>query len=176
MCQANSKEAANEALVAMGASPLSSHGLHRVDRSAYAIKKIQAATSMISDSIQNALGLEVEPLPSDTLQQDSSDLHRLMTMIKGKLTSYCNTERIKLLSLVPLSWSIRRVESFFDVSQRCVRRARELLASQGILPEIEDRRGKSHQISEDTKIKVSNLLSSLLNYSMYFLIPKYLKK
>ena len=127
--------------------------MNRKRRAKYAAKKSIESSLMIMESINNALGLEVTPIPtvSEIVFQDLPD--SLMMNYKQKLSVSDFKEKVKILTLVPLSWTVPKVESYFNISKHLIRKARSTLSSNGILSDGETESG-SNTLSENTIINV----------------------
>ena len=100
--------------------------------------KIRArATSEAISSGSNAAG------PSNAKKRKAEDQHTTLSVsdaeeivqqLKEKFNSTtARSERIKILSVLPKSWSNRKIAKEFGVSRYLARRAKELLAEKGIL-------------------------------------------
>lgn len=63
-------------------------------------------------------------------------------LLKEKCCSATRNEKIKLLTLVPTSWSIQKTMEEFSVSQHMVKRAREIKKTKGILGDPYPKKGK----------------------------------
>ena len=63
-------------------------------------------------------------------------------MIKQKLVISSRTEKIKLLTLTPPSWTIEQTK-YFGVKKCMVKKARELLKNKGLHCEPDERTRKS---------------------------------
>ena len=67
--------------------------------------------------------------------QKSEDLDKIVEMIKQKLVISSRTEKIKLLTLTPPSWTTEQTTKYFGVKKCMVKKARELLKKKGLLCE-----------------------------------------
>ena len=81
-----------------------------------------------------------------------------MKLIKAKFDISSASEKVKLLTLVPDSWSIEATQVYFSTSRRSVKKAREIKKTHGILVEPGKREGRN--ISNDVKEKVIDLYLS----------------
>lgn len=83
-----------------------------------------------------------------------SDWANLIESIKKKIDveGVSTNEKIKLLTLAPISWTYEKVMSVFGVSRRLVWRSKMLLSSQGILGVSPKKQGRP--LSEDSVKKV----------------------
>ena len=79
-----------------------------------------------------------------------SDLECLMPSLKEKVGNASRQSKIKLLTLVPESWTIKRTIQEFDVTELVVKRARKLKDEKGTLADPDPKRGRplSPEISE----------------------------
>ena len=59
------------------------------------------------------------------------DYYTLLELLKEKLPTVNNREKIQILTLVPDSWSRAYASSYFNVSEYLVRQARELKKQEG---------------------------------------------
>jgi len=103
-------------MTSLGCSPLKLHGVK--DRVSYGKRKVKSmqekATSKVSKvlSVPQSDGDEV----SESVECDScNDLAKLIEALTEKCAVSSSNEQVKLLTLVPQSWSIQRVVSEFSV-------------------------------------------------------------
>lgn len=80
---------------------------------------------------------------------DSNEYEELITKLKEKCEISNKEEKIKILSLLPSSWSRNKISKEFKVSERLVKLARDLVKKQGILPELA-KRNSGKVLSLDT--------------------------
>ena len=71
------------------------------------------------------------------------DLDRLISLLKDKCKDTPRKEQIKLLTLVPHSWTIKQTVNEFHVTELVVRKARELKKTKGILAEPDPKKGRA---------------------------------
>ena len=72
-----------------------------------------------------------------------SQLHRLMELLKEKCEISSRQEKLRLLTLVPDTWTIKQTSEEFGVSNRLVKQARQLKKEKGILDEPESKKGRT---------------------------------
>ena len=65
--------------------------------------------------------------------KDSADLDKLMQQLKEKVATASRWEKIKLLTIVPETWSRKKVADYFIVPDHVVRRSRQLKKDKGVL-------------------------------------------
>ena len=77
-------------------------------------------------------------------------MERLIVLIKEKLEIFSPRDQIKILTLTPESWSIKKTVQDFGVTEYKVKCARELKKERGILTEPKLKVGKvlSGDVSE----------------------------
>ena len=88
----------------------------------------------------------------------AEDLDRLMFLIKEKVTSVKTERKAKLLNLVPESWTLKKIEEFFHVSNRIARNSRVLKNEKGLLPKAESKRRKD--LPNEIRDRVINFYQS----------------
>ena len=72
---------------------------------------------------------------------------RLMESVKEKISISSSQEKIKLLTLVPPSWTIKDSSSYFGVTKSMIKKAKKLESEKGLFAEPNKKLGK--KISED---------------------------
>ena len=72
---------------------------------------------------------------------------RLMKSVKEKISISSRQEKIKLLTLIPPSWTIKDSLSYFGVPKSMIKKARKLKSEKGPLAEPNKKLGK--KISDD---------------------------
>ena len=78
--------------------------------------------------------------------QKATHFDRLMESVKEKIGISSRQENIKLLTLVPPSWTIKDLSSYFGVPESMIKKARKLKSEKGLLAEPNKILGK--KISE----------------------------
>ena len=61
------------------------------------------------------------------------DLYTFASLLKNKIMVSSTQEKIKLLTLTPISWSIQETMENFNISDHLVKKARKLKTNKGIL-------------------------------------------
>lgn len=86
-----------------------------------------------------------ESIP-DALTSFKDEYEILISKLKEKCKVANKNEKVKIISLLPDSWSRSKISKEFNVSEHLVRQTRELAKEQGILPNLSKRIG--HKLSE----------------------------
>ena len=75
--------------------------------------------------------------------QKVTHFDRLMESVKEKIGISSRQENIKLVTLVPPSWTIKDSSSYFGVSESMIKKARKLKSEKGLLAEPNKKLGKN---------------------------------
>jgi hypothetical protein len=67
---------------------------------------------------------------------NSSEHEDLITKLKEKCFVSNKEEKVKIISLLPSSWSRQKISQEFGVSERLVKLSRDLVKTQGVLPDL----------------------------------------
>ncbi|CAH0556044.1 unnamed protein product [Brassicogethes aeneus] len=147
-------EALNQSITNLGCTPVKLHGVNKKQRLSYAKRKSAEAISLLQEKFSTSLNVPLETLAQTNEKQCTSceDLNCLIELLKEKCKISCGQEVLKLLTLVPSSWSIQKTANEFGVSTYMVNKARKLKKDYGILAEPEKLKGKS--ISNEVSKKV----------------------
>ena len=89
---------------------------------------------------------------------DCKDFELLVDLMKEKCKVSSRREKIKLLTLVPDSWSATKVMETFGASNYMVRQARKLKREKGILAEPDRKAGR--QVTGEMKKKTTEFYES----------------
>ena len=146
----------NQSMRNINCSPIKLHALHSRDRPSYAKRKINEATGAIHKKISKVINVDPEQVQLSEIEECTgcSDLNRLMSELKVKCEAATRIEKIKLLTLVPDSWTQEKVCREFDVSNYLVKKARKLKCERGILADTGMKHGKT--LSQDVIDSVKN--------------------
>ena len=116
--------------------------------------------------IASALDLSAAELtgcaPSKMIQeccQKKSNLNMLTDAIKEKLKIANNKEKVKLLTITPVSWSIQQTADFFCVSTAMVKKAKNLQKTNVILSEPKEKTGRliSDELKQAVEISINQI-------------------
>ena len=118
--QQESLQPVNQCLTAIGETPIAKKKLQQVKYRKQKLKKIRAAVNKrMMPEIQSSNG------------DDESEMIRQLKE-KFEETSM-KSEKVQILTVLPKSWSIRKVQDEFGASNYMVRRAKDLVKQKGIL-------------------------------------------
>ena len=104
------------------------------------------------------MDLKTDDLKSEENNSSHSDLDRFVDLLKAKIQISPRQEKIKLLTLAPESWTKKKKQEVFGVSDRMVKRARQLKRDKGILASPDHKRGKT--VNGDVKQRIHNFYQS----------------
>nr|XP_039263360.1 uncharacterized protein LOC120339324 [Styela clava] len=133
------KEAVNASLISIGESPLKLHSLSQKSRLKYGKRKLEKVESKFRKKLSFTLtGCEGSiPNPDrdmHTLTTMEKDYYRLLDEIKEKIgDAITRSEKLRLLTLAPKSWSRTKISNYFNVNQSLVKSAKALVKKEGIL-------------------------------------------
>ena len=153
----NDRQDISECFLAVGMSPLKLHAQPLPSRINLGKRKLNKAISVIQEKVARTLNVTPEEInldisateDVDLLQDKAENFDRLMELIKEKISTITgNREIIQVLTLAPLSWSIKKVAEFFNVTEYAARKARRITKEKGILALPERKSGKA--LSQDT--------------------------
>ena len=144
----------NSSAKALGFVPIKPVG--KPDAVSYAQNKAKRMKAGLNERLVNVMEISNEELNESSLNDCSNckDLERLSVLIKEKLEISSPRDQIKILTLTPESWSIKKTVQEFGVTEYKVKCARELKKERGILAEPKQKVGKA--LSGDVSEIVSN--------------------
>lgn len=140
--------AVKTACEALGVSPVKIKKLSHEKRHQAIEKKVTTVTSVFREKLSTSLSLPCEEKdignPSEEAEYDI-----LLCKLKDRFKESNEVaDKVKILSLVPQSWSILKTCEEFGASQYLVKNTRKLVKKYGILPGIEKK--KSRKLSHGT--------------------------
>jgi len=94
----------------------------------------------------------------------SKDDGEIVQQLKEKFTSASRSEKVQILTVLPKSWSIRKVQTEFDAANYMVRKAKQLVEEKGILATPNPKPG--HTLPQITIDIVTNFYESDENSRM----------
>ncbi len=125
--QADTCEFVNQYLDTIGETPITKRKLRGKK---YSKQKVEKITSMMQKAV-------IGDVHSD------NDEVEIITQLKEKYSTAERSEKIQILTVLPKSWSIRRVEKDFGVSNFMARKAKELVREKGILSTPDPKPGRN---------------------------------
>lgn len=140
----------NEIIPKLGLSPVKY--VKGKGKGAYLKRKLGQVNVSVKKKLETTLNASFnEPSTSSAKQnlcQKCEDLNLLVDNLKEKFHKCSRAEKIKILTLVPHSWSIDRTVTEFKTTHYMVKLAKKRKKEDGILPDIHPKRGPS--LSSDT--------------------------
>ena len=133
---------ANEYLDAIGETPLTKRKLRSKQ---YRRQKVEAVTAMMRTAVL-----------ADT--REMSDEAEIVAQLKEKYSTVSRSEKIQILTVLPKSWSVRKIETEFGASNRMARKAKELVKEKGILSTPNPKPGRT--LCQQTVDKVTSFYES----------------
>ena len=119
------------------------------------------------NKVARVLSVSAETLdhpPQDKPCTQCQDLDFFIALLKIKFELASKQEQIKLLTLIPESWSIKKAVKEFGTSEHLVRKARKFKTKTGILSDPKPKKGKA--LSPETIDKVTIFYQSDENSQM----------
>ena len=140
----------------LGCSPVKNPGSR--DKEPAAKRKASQLNSAVKSKVAKAFDLDESVLDTPEVStppplKDSADLDKLMQQLKEKVATASRREKIKLLTIVPETWSRKKVANYFGVTDHVVRRSRQLKTDKGILGDPDPKKG-GRSLSDDIKQRV----------------------
>ena len=130
----------NASLEIVGESPLSKWKLD--NQNAYPAAKLDQINTTVRKKLK--LLAPEKNLEPTTSTAPSNDYDEMMCQLKEKFLKTDNkSEKIKVLTVVPKSWSIRKTAAFFNTSYFMARRAKQLVEEKGIMCDPAPKAGKT---------------------------------
>ena len=116
------QESLNTSSSLLGCSPLKP--VSQREKPSYAKRKVQGLQKAITSKVLNVPTEEFPSTEMITPCEKSEDVDKFIELLKEKCHHASRKEKIKLLTLVPSSWSIKKTMEEFNISQYMVKRAR----------------------------------------------------
>lgn len=136
----------------MGLSPLITESYTTTGKAQYAKRKLDDMQELASKKLCLALDIGMEDIQREEAKSKPKDvdLMEILSGVKEKLSKgVCRREKIRLLTLCPLSWTIEEGHKFFGVSHYYIRTARKVRREYGVLGEMPHVKG--WKLPETTK-------------------------
>ena len=128
---------------ALDFSPIKPVG--KQDAVSYAQNKAKSVKAGLNEKLANVIEISNKELNESSLNDctNCKDLERLIVLIKEKLEISSPRDQIKILTLTPESWSIKKTAQEFGVTEYKVKCDRELKKERGISAEPKQKFGKA---------------------------------
>lgn len=134
----NALSSLNDSLQYVGESPVKPK---RLNEKSYPKKKLKK----IDDTLRKVLRVESE----EDNESEKCAESEMIVQLKDKFnTTTKKSEKIQILTVLPLSWSIRKIQEEFGATNFMVRTAKKLVTDKGILSTPNPRPGKT--VKDDT--------------------------
>ena len=124
------KEVLNSCLNILGLKNIELKNKHQ--REKYAQKLVQNVCKVVDTKLREVLDLPGSSVSSEN-EFSSSDFKEQMLGLRSKFSAASKIEKLQILTLQPSSWSTKTTASFFKVSEKFVRRAKQLKNTSGLL-------------------------------------------
>ena len=135
----------NQCMESIGETPFTQR---KVRSKGYLEQKMRKITTMMA-------GASIEPVPSKESETDSEIIQQL----KEKFQSTTNrADKLQVLTVLPKSWSIRKIEKEFGATNYMVRKAKQLVLEKGVLSSPNPKPG--HSLPQHTVDVVTNFYES----------------
>ena len=135
---AQAREHTNEYLRDMGLTPITKR---KLQSRKYQKQKVEAITTMLQKA---------------GISEKTSDEDEIVAQLKEKFVIANRSEKILILTVLPQSWSIRKIQSEFCASNFTVRKAKSLVAEHSILSTPNPKPGRS--LPQTTRDVVVNFM------------------
>ena len=124
----------------------------------YCSRKVSQIVSATKVKIAEVMGTDESEFDREedkTHHQSHCDsqLHRLTKLVKEKCKISPRQEKLRLLTLVPGTWTIKQISEKFGVSNRLVKQARQLKKEKGILGEPESKKGRTLNMATIQRVR-----------------------
>lgn len=147
----NELSSLNQSLHAIGESPLKQDRLRIRDK--YVEKKLTKVSEKFREKMESVKGTAIK---SKKENKSKSELwfEEIMFQLKDKFqTETKRSEKVKILTVLPKSWSIRMIASEFQASTHMAQIAKKLVQDKGIISEPNPKPGKILDSEICNKIK-----------------------
>lgn len=143
----------NESLVTLGETPVRPDKLNQKHYPEKKVKKIEG-------NIRKKLKMDITPMPVDSDNDKvTSEYSCLIDKLKQKFNAITDrSEKIKILTILPQTWSIERIQQEFHTSNHMARVAKRLASEKGILSDPNQKEGR--KLSNETVSKVKLFYAS----------------
>ena len=130
VCQQESLKSINQCLQAIGETPVCKKKLVQTSYPKEKLNKIKVAAAKAI-------------LPSTTPAEIDNDSEIIAQLKEKFYSSTDRSQKVQILTVLPKSWSTRKVEEEFAVSNYMARKAKDLVKDQGILSSPNPKHGSS---------------------------------
>ena len=125
----------NQCLIDLGETPVTKR---KLQSKKYKERKLEMLTTKMSE----VMSVEKQNDESEMLQQLKEKFHSVTK----------NSEKVQILTVLPKSWSIQKIQTEFSASNFMARKAKQLVREKGVFSSPDPRPGR--QVSQETFDKV----------------------
>ena len=164
----DSREFLSSTLNEAEVSPLKLHAIGGHSRTSYGKRKMlqvqrkfQEKQSQVQESIAYVLDVKSKELKnsesaiiSKEIEQKANDLDIMVDLMKEKIKVSSRKVKIQILTMTPLSWTVRKTANIFGASNYMVRQAFKLRKEHGIFASPEHKKGQA--LSDDVVLLVTD--------------------
>ena len=127
----------NESLTIIGETPITKR---KLEQNKFINNKIRKIDSKVKQKLQY---LSPDNLDINREHTENQDFQEMMTQLKDKFSNTDKrSEKVKVLTLVPGSWSIRKTAEEFETTYFMARTAKQLVSEDGVLSDPNPKAGK----------------------------------
>ncbi|XP_063223012.1 uncharacterized protein LOC134531252 [Bacillus rossius redtenbacheri] len=136
----------------LGVSPASKIRKLGLDKRPQAIAdKISKVSNVLKRNLEESFDEVMEN--REASEESVEEFDELIKKLKDKCAVAGKEMKVKIISLLPNSWSRLRITQEFNVSDRLVKLTRDLVKDQGILPELGKKKGFGIQSEVVTTVR-----------------------
>ena len=130
----------NESALAMGVTPIKRRQMRRSKR--YRRHKLRKVLDTIESKVSD-LDPNIRDAPAGSLSEKAGYFEEIMEQLKAKFTASDKpSDKIKILTVMPASWSIRKLTEEFGATYHQARCAKAIQTASGCLSETNPKPGK----------------------------------
>lgn len=153
----------NKSLEVLGESPVCTR---KVDtRVNYSLRKVRAIQTTVKRKLELIAGVPLDEAECSHNQNEIISANEMIEQLKQKFHSCVKqSEKVQVLTVLPKSWSMRRIEDEFAASNYMVRKVKKLVEEKGVLSTPNQKAGRALSVSvvDDVKAFYCNEMTSRL--------------
>ncbi len=150
----------NESISSLGESPFTAKKLVRKKR--YSEEKLKRVNETLRKKLRmNTVPEEKDEQSSDNAKESETFYHEMISQLKEKFKMVGKrSEKMQVLTVLPSSWSIRRIQDEFGASNFMARAAKKLAKEKGVLSTPNPKPGRS--VPETIFEQVKNFMKTII--------------
>lgn len=152
-------ETLNQVGETLGVSPIKIKRLSNEKKHLEVKRTVKKFSGVVKEKLSNSFNLDVDVLEEEDGNRKTTniavkDIEYLSQCVKERI-KYCtsNAEKIKVISVVPHSWTIRKTVEELGVSEYLVKKTIKIVEKHGIIPEV-----NLQKIGRKTSQEIKNLV------------------